>query len=100
GSVVELLDADVAMDSLDVQGERISTRAFVSARSSADAAEIAQGTNRDVKRVVARLSVADAIMRAVAAARGGDPRLARSLLDRAEKEARDSAKELDDHELA
>jgi len=100
GSVVELLDADVSMDNLDLAGQRISERAFVSTRSSADAAEIAAGKNREVKRVVARLSVADAIVRSVAAARGGDLRLARSLLDVAEKEAKDGAKDLEDAELA
>ena len=59
-----------------------------------------RGRNREVKQVIARLSVADAIVRAVAAVRGGDLALGRKLLDAAEKEARTGAKELGDAELA
>jgi Ca-activated chloride channel family protein len=99
-SVVELIDADVSADDLDRPGQRLSERAFVSVRSTADAAQIAEGGNREVKQVIARLSVADAIVRAVAAVRGGDLALGRKLLDAAEKEAKTGAKDLNDPELA
>jgi Ca-activated chloride channel homolog len=99
-TVVELIDAEVSTDDLDRPGQRLSERAFVSARATGDAAQIAEGQNREVKQVVARLSVADAIVRAVAAVRGGDLALGRKLLDAAEKDARAGAKDLGDAELA
>ena len=99
-SVVELIDAEVSTDDLDRPGQRLSERAFVSARATSDAAQIAEGQNREVRQVIARLSVADAIVRAVAAVRGGDLALGRKLLDAAEKEARAGAKDLADTELA
>ena len=98
-SVVELIDADIAVDDLDRPGQRLSQKAFVSARSTADAAQIAEGANREVRQVIARLSVADAIVRAVAAVRAGNMALGRSLLDAAEK-AKEGAKALGDAELA
>jgi Ca-activated chloride channel family protein len=100
GTVVELLDAEVAVDHPRKPGTRLSERAFVSARSTADAAEIEKGRERDVEHAVARLSVADAIVRAVAAARSGNVPLAKSILDQAEKEAKAAAKEFEDGELA
>jgi Ca-activated chloride channel family protein len=100
GSVVELLDATVGMDHPDLAGSPLSERAFVSVKSTADAAEIEQGRQKDVQHAVARLGVADAIVRAVAAARAGDLRLARSILDAAEKEAKAAAKEYGDADLA
>jgi Ca-activated chloride channel homolog len=100
GSVVELLDTVVSMDHLNTPGQRLSERAFVSAKSTADAAQIEQGRERDVEHSAARLSVADAILRAVAAARGGHVPLGRALLDAAEKEAKAAAKEFADKELA
>jgi Ca-activated chloride channel homolog len=100
GSVVELLDADVSVDHPGSPGMRLSERAFVSARATSDAAEIAAGRDRGVALAVARLSVADAVVRAVAAARGGDVSLGKAILDQAEKEAKAAAKEFDDAELA
>ena len=100
GSVVELLDADVSVDHPKKPGTRLSERAFVSVKSTADAAAIDGGRDRDVEHAVARLSVADAIVRAVAAARTGDVKLGRAILDRAEKEAKSAAKAFDDEGLA
>jgi hypothetical protein len=99
-TVVELIDAEISTDDPDRPGQRLAERQFVSARATSDAAQIAEGQNREVKQVIARLSVADAIVRAVAAVRGGDVALGRKLLDAAEKEARTGAKELGDAELA
>lgn len=100
GSVVELLDADVSVEDPQRSGARLSERAFVSARASADAEAIEKGRVAEVERAVARLSVADAIVRAVAAARGGDVKLGKAILDEAEKEANAALKRVDDEELA
>lgn len=100
GSVVELLDAEISVEHPQRPGTRLSERAFVSAKATADAADIQKGRERDVEHAVARLSVADAIVRAVAAARSGNVALAKSILDQAEKEATDAAKAFDDTELA
>lgn len=100
GAVVELLDTDVSVDHPAKPGTRLSRRSFVSARATADAAEIEKSRERDVEHAVARLSVADAIVRAVAAARSGNVALGKSILDQAEKEAKAAAKAYDDPELA
>lgn len=100
GAVVELLDADISIDHPAKPGVRLSERAFVSAKATADVAEIDKGRERDVEHAVARLSVADAIVRAVAAARGGNLPLAKAILDQAEKEAKAAAKAFEDAELA
>ena len=82
-SVVELIDADVSADDLRT-GRASASPSGRSSRSAPrpDAAQIAEGGNREVKQVIARLSVADAIVRAVAAVRGGDLALGRKLLGR------------------
>jgi Ca-activated chloride channel family protein len=100
GSVVELMDAEVAFENPVAPGRRLAERSFVSTKATADAGEIEKGRERDVEHAVARLSVADAIVRAVAAARGGNVPLGRSILDAAEKEAKAAAKEFEDKELA
>lgn len=99
GSVVELVDAALGFQDALSGGRMLSTSAFVSARSSNDADEIDAARDRDVERVSARVALADKIVRAVGAARGGDLRSALAILDAAEKEAKLSQKELSDAEL-
>lgn len=99
GSVVELLDAGLGFEDAISGGRRLSTRAFVAARSSDDPDAIDAAKDRDVERVAARVALADKIIRAVGAARGGDLQRALSILDAAEKEARLAQKELTDKEL-
>ncbi len=100
GSVVELLDAEVGVDNPDRPGLRLAQRAFVSVKATADAAEIAKGRERDVEHSVAKMSLADAIVHAIALARAGDVPGARKMLDAAEKDAKAAAKEFDDADLA
>ena len=100
GSVVELLDADVGMMSPEQPGTRLSQRAFVSVKSTADAAEIEAGREKDVEHAVAKMALADAIVKSVALARAGDLNGARKLLDAAEKLAKVAAKEFEDKDLA
>lgn len=99
GSVVELFDANLAFEDAHAGGRRLTARSFVSAKSSNDPNEIDGGRDRDVERVSARVSLADKIVRAVGAARSGDVRLALSILDAAEKEAKAAQKELADAEI-
>ncbi len=101
GSAVELLDAEIAFDTVSTRAvHRLTERAFVSARATSSPAELDQGRDRDVERSAARMSVADKIVRAVAAARAGNVPLGLSLLDAAEKEGKAAAKEFDDAEIA
>jgi Ca-activated chloride channel homolog len=99
GSVVELLDANLAFEGASAPGRRLVANTFVSARASDDAAVIEAGRDREVERAAARVGLADKIVKAVAAARGGNVQLATSILDAAEKEAKTAQKELDDAEL-
>jgi len=100
GSVVELFDADLAFESGAAAGLRLSTSTFVSAKATSEASELEAGRNKEVERAAARVVLADKIVRAVAAARGGDATFALNLLDAAEKEAKAALKEQDDPELA
>ena len=100
GSVVELLDAEVGLDNPDRPGLRLSERAFVSVKATAEAADVDNGRERDVEHAVAQMSLADAIVRAIALARAGDVPGARKMLDAAEKAAKAAAKEFDDKDLA
>jgi len=100
GSLVELLDAEVGVDNPQKPGQRVSERAFVSLKSTADTGEIDKSRDHAVELSVARMSVANAIVRAIALARMGDLANGKKILDAAEKEAKALAKELDDKELA
>ncbi|MFO0588446.1 MAG: VWA domain-containing protein [Polyangiaceae bacterium] len=100
GSVVELLDAEAGFANPDQPSARLSERAFASVKSSADAAEIEAGRDKDVEHAVAKMGLADAIVKSVALARAGDLSGARKLLDAAEKLAKAAAKEFDDKDLA
>jgi Ca-activated chloride channel homolog len=99
GSTVELLDADVSFDAVTAGGVRVSEKTFAGVRSSADAAEIASGRDRDVERSAARVAVAERIVRAIALARAGSLHEAQAMLDAAQLDARAAARELDDPEL-
>lgn len=100
GSIVELMDAEVILDSPAAPGQHFTERTFVAVKATSDAAQIAASRNRDVERSAARTDFAERIVRAVAAARSGNLPQALALLDTAEKEAKVLAKELEDPILA
>jgi len=100
GSVVELFDAAVAFDVTNgFTSARLEERSFVAVRATGDAQELASGRDADVERTAARMSVADRIVQAIAAARMGQLAQAQAMLDAIEKDARRAAKELEDDEL-
>lgn len=100
GSRVELLDAEVALEHPTSPGQRLTTRTFVSAKAVTGSTALKEGRDSGLEHAVARVSVADAIVRAVAEARSGDLSQARATLDAAEKEGRAAAKEFEDSDLA
>ncbi len=100
GSRVELLDGEVTLEHPTSPGQRLSMRTFVSAKAVTDAAALKEGREPGVAHEVARVGVAEAIVRAVAEARSGNLAQARATLDAAEKEGRAAAKEFEDAELA
>ncbi|MBK8251950.1 MAG: VWA domain-containing protein [Polyangiaceae bacterium] len=100
GAVVELLDAEVSLTHPQAPGRRISERAFISVKATADASEIEKSKVADVEHIAAKVIVADAIVRSVALARNGDLTNARLLLDGAEKVGKLAAKVHNDNDLA
>ncbi|MCK6593242.1 MAG: hypothetical protein L6Q76_37270, partial [Polyangiaceae bacterium] len=74
-------------------------RSFVSVRATADQEELSAGRDLDVERSAARISVADRIVQAIAAARAGQLAQAQAMLDAIEKDAKRAAKQLEDAEL-
>lgn len=97
GSLVEMVDAEIAFDR--VGGGRLTELGFASARATSDAKAIASGRDDDVERTAAHARVAAKIVRAIALARAGSLAEARSALDDAERDARASARTLDDATL-
>jgi Ca-activated chloride channel family protein len=100
GSVEEIMDSELSFDAMTAGGVRVAERSFVSERSTADAKELAAGLDVDVERSAVRVDVAAKIVSAIALARGGNLPQALSVLDDAEREAREGARTLDDAELA
>lgn len=99
-SVVELFDAAVAFDvTSGFSSARLEERSFVAVRATSDQEELAAGRDLDVERSAARISVADRIVQAIAAARMGQLAQAQAMLDAIEKDAKRAAKQLDDGEL-
>lgn len=101
GSVVELFDAAVSFDVTSGfgPGGRLEERSFVSVKATSDAEELASGRDLDVERSAARISVADRIVQAIAAARMGQLGQAQAMLDAIEKDAKLKGKQLEDAEL-
>jgi Ca-activated chloride channel family protein len=100
GSVVELFDAAVAFDvTSGFSSARLEERGFVAVRATSDQEELAAGSDVDVERSAARISVADRIVQAIAAARMGQLAQAQAMLDAIEKDAKRAAKQLEDDEL-
>lgn len=100
GSVVELFDAAVGFDVTNgFASAHIEERSFVSVRATADQEELSAGRDLDVERSAARISVADRIVQAIAAARAGQLAQAQAMLDAIEKDAKRAAKQLEDAEL-
>ncbi|HLM72551.1 MAG TPA: hypothetical protein VK459_07665, partial [Polyangiaceae bacterium] len=100
GSVVELFDAAVGFDvTQGFSSTRLEERSFVAVRATGDEKEIAAGRDVDVEKSAARISVADRIVQAIAAARMGQLAQAQAMLDAIEKDAKRAAKQLEDDEL-
>jgi Ca-activated chloride channel family protein len=97
GARVELMDAVVHF--LPPAGGAERTAAEFAALESTSNAEALKAINADLDHEVVRLRVADAIVKAMASARGGDVRGAQKILDAASKLATDGAKRFDDASL-
>lgn len=97
GTKVELLDA-LAHFTPAAGGTERSVAEFVALKSSSNAESLKE-TNRDVEHQATRLRVADAIVKAMAQARGGDVPGARKILEAAGKLAAEGAKKFDDADL-
>lgn len=98
GSKVELLDA-VATYTPVAGGAERNVSEFAALKSSSNPESLKE-VNRDVEHQATRLRVADAIVKAMAQARGGDVPGARKILDAASKLATEGAKKFDDADLA
>jgi Ca-activated chloride channel family protein len=100
GSVVELFDAAVSFDvTSGFSSARLEERSFVAVRATSDQQELSAGRDIDVERSAARISVADRIVQAIAAARMGQLSQAQAMLDAIEKDAKRTGKQLEDEEL-
>jgi Ca-activated chloride channel homolog len=95
GATIELLDA-VASYGHGPTGQALSTKRFAAIKNTTDDGALKEATNAEVAHDGARVRVADGILRAIALARGGDLRAARTLLDQTSKLATDSAKRFED----
>lgn len=98
GAPIELADAVVHYEPTVPDAPRKVSK-FIGLTVSADAAAVKNSHNTEVERQVARLRVADNIVRAIAMARGSDLAGARKLLDATSKFATEGAKLFDDAEL-
>lgn len=99
GATVELLDGVVSyVDARTGQGQQRST--FVAARATADADQLAKGTNLPVAIAAARATTAAATLRIVSMARSGQVKQATDALDEAVAHAKELSERMPDAELA
>lgn len=98
GSKLELLDTTARYTPASSSAP-LSVSKFVGLDVSNDAIRIGDATNQELSHQVARLRVANDIVRAIALARAGDVPGARSLLDSTIKLATDAGKKFDDADL-
>ena len=99
GSKVELLDATAHYTPAAGGVELIASK-FLGLEASSDAKAIAAAGDPDVAHQAARVRVADALIRAIAMARGGDVKSARALLDEAATIATTEGKRFEDPALS
>lgn len=99
GASLELMDAVLGFQDAVAGAGALERRIFVAARTSADAAKLAESRDPEIERQIARALADAATVDAIALARSGQLAAANTLIDRAEPEARQSAKALEDAEL-
>ena len=99
GAALELMDAVLSFKDAVVDAGVLERRVYVAARTSADAAKIAESRDPEVERQIARALADAATIDAIALARSGQLAAAVALIDRAEPEARAAAKLLADADL-
>jgi Ca-activated chloride channel family protein len=98
-SKIELLDAAVHYTTTSTEAELVAKQ-FLGVAASADAKAVTASRTPEIDHQVARVRVADEIVKAIALARGGDAKGARALLDKAAKLATDEGKRFEDAELS
>ena len=99
GAALELMDAVLNFQDAVVGAGGLERRVYVAARTSADAARVAESRDPEVERQSARALADAATIDAIALARSGQLAAGVALIDRAEPEARAAAKLLGDSEL-
>lgn len=99
GAALELMDAVLGFQDAVVGAGALERRVFVAARTSGDPAAVAASRDPEIERQIARALADTATVDAIALARAGQLTAANTLIDRAEPEARQAAKQLADEEL-
>jgi len=99
GASLELMDAVLGFQDAVVGAGALERRVFVAARTSSDPAALAASREPEIERQIARALADAATVDAIALARGGQIAAANTLIDRAEPEAREAAKQFDDADL-
>ena len=99
GASLELMDSVVHYTLPDGETQFTASK-FASLRTSSDKKILSDASVPEVERQAARLSLADSVVQAMALARMGDVQGARKLLRTAQKRALETAKKIDDAELA
>jgi len=99
GASLELMDAVLGFQDAVVGAGALERRVFVAARTSSDPAKLAASRDPEIERQVARALADAATVDAIALARSGQLAAANTLIDRAEPEARQAAKQFEDAEL-
>lgn len=80
GAAVELMDAVMTFDDAAFDAGHFERRIYLSARASADEAEVAGGRDPSVERDAARMTAAAVTVEAIRLARGGEVERAREIL--------------------
>lgn len=99
GASLELMDAVLGFQDAVAGAGLLERRVFVAARTSGDAAQVAASRDPQIELQFARALADAATVDAIALARGGQLAAANTVIDRAEPEARQAAKQFDDAEL-
>lgn len=99
GASLELMDAVLGFQDAVVGAGLLERRVFVAARASGDPAQVAASRDPQIELQFARALADAATVDAIALARGGQLAAANLVIDRAEPEARQAAKQFDDADL-
>jgi Ca-activated chloride channel family protein len=99
GASLELMDAVLNFQDAVAGAGALERRLYVAARTSADAAKIAESRDPEIERQIARALADSATVDAIALARSGQLAAAITLIDHVEPETRSAAKLLGDSDL-